>query len=79
MVFESWREHTVASHASRFRKKLALEQRGIWRLLLERVFLRPNTECNVASALVATAIAIATVLFLVPVVCLGATLNWEQL
>ena len=28
MVFESWREHTVESHASRFRKKLALEQRG---------------------------------------------------
>ena len=29
MVFESWREHTVESHASRFRKRLALEQRGM--------------------------------------------------
>jgi len=29
MVFESWREHTVESHASRFRKSLSLEQRGM--------------------------------------------------
>ena len=29
MVFEAWREHTVESHASRFRKGLALEQRGM--------------------------------------------------
>ena len=34
MVFESWREHTVESHASRFRKKLALEQRGTLQLLV---------------------------------------------
>ena len=27
-VFESWREYTVEIHASRFRKKQALEQRG---------------------------------------------------
>ena len=29
MVFEAWREHTVESHASRFRKSLSLEQRGV--------------------------------------------------
>ena len=28
MVFEAWREYTVESHASRFRKSLSLEQRG---------------------------------------------------
>ena len=39
MVFESWREHTVESHASRFRKKLALEQRGMSLLLLESAWL----------------------------------------
>ena len=28
IIFESWREYTVEIHASRFRKKLSLEQRG---------------------------------------------------
>ena len=47
MVFESWREHTVESHASRFRKKLALEQRGIVHVLLDSTWLPPNMERSV--------------------------------